>query len=92
MKKFLVVLLCGFGTIGLANAVSTGQSASMPAANPACKVGVEHMKASHEQLRIALDGNNPDPAQIGSLVIANHKYMKDFIAKNPECRHPRYMP
>ena len=88
MKKFIMIALFGMATIGLANAAESAPQmmGHGPMMNPACKPLMEHMKSSHPQLEAAIKANNAE--QVGKLVIANHKFMEAFVAKNPECKPP----
>jgi len=55
-----------------------------PMMNPACKPLMEHMMQSRPQVEAAIKANNAN--KVGKLIIADHKFMEEFAAKNPECK------
>lgn len=82
MKKIITLLL-----VGASLSVYADNTPPMPPKmDPKCKPAMEHMRASHKQIEELI--KKDDATAIGNIVIADHKYMKDFIAKNPECNPP----
>ncbi len=89
MKKLLSTLLI-VGASVAANAAQPQASQPMPMKmDPVCKPAFEHMRSSHMAIESAIKAN--DANKVGTLVIANYKYMQDFMAKNPQCK-PKHRP
>lgn len=91
MKKLLGILcLSGMMASAIAAETTAGQPPMpMPSMDPVCMQAMEHMRANHAQLESAIKAN--DANKVGTIVIANHKYMESFIAKNPQCK-PQHRP
>lgn len=91
MKKLLgIILTAGFIASATAAETAPGQPPMpMPSMDPVCMQAMEHMHANHAQLESAIKAN--DANKVGTIVIANHKYMESFIAKNPQCK-PHHRP
>lgn len=86
MKKLLITLI-GCAIVGIANADAPTNAPEAPMQmDPVCKQAFDHMRDSRPQIEAAIKAN--DAKKVGTLVIANHKYMEDFIAKNPQCKPP----
>ena len=65
---------------GIANASETRAMHKM---DPVCKPAWEHFKKNQPEIRKAIEAN--DANRVGTLVIADHNYMKNFLAKHPQC-------
>ncbi|MDD3267469.1 MAG: hypothetical protein PHC75_09870 [Burkholderiales bacterium] len=84
MKKLLIALM-GFAIVGIANADTPTEAPPMQM-DPVCKQAFEHMRDSRPKVEAAIKAN--DANKVGTLVIADHKYMEDFMSKNPQCKPP----
>lgn len=91
MKKLLSALLVIGASVGIANAAQPQASQPMPMMkmDPVCKTAFEHMRTNRHEVESAIKSN--DANKVGNLVIANYKYMQDFMAKNPQCK-PKHRP
>ncbi|MBP9742556.1 MAG: hypothetical protein KBD37_04275 [Burkholderiales bacterium] len=85
MKNLLLSALLGLSFVGSAIADNQMPDANMqPQMDPTCKPAMDHMQANHQKVMAAIKANNP--MEVGNLVIAGHKYMENFVAKNPQCK------
>lgn len=105
MKKLVLLsAMCGFAGMSFAAPVATSStSASQPVAavaqakstnptrmmevDPSCEPLFQHMKDNQKPVMEAIKAN--DANKVGTLVIANYKWMEDFNAKNPQCKPPK---
>lgn len=92
MNKFLLLSVVGLGLLNTAFADNTSMpNNEPPRMNPVCQPAFDYLKSTHPQLKSAIAAN--DANKVGTIVIANHKYMQSFIQQHPECKpHRRMMP
>lgn len=83
MKKLLLAII-SCGVLSVANA-DTPPPAPMQM-DPVCKEAFDHLQANRPKVEEAIKAN--DANKVGKLVIADNKYMTDFMKKNPQCKPP----
>lgn len=85
MKKTLLgILFSGIVFVAIANEEPQAQ----PKMDPVCKEAFQHLHENQSKLEAAIKAN--DAETVGTIVIADHKYMDDFIEKHPQCKPPHH--
>lgn len=104
MKKMVLIsAMFGFAGMSFAAPMVGSTNSSQPVSavaqakstNPtrmveidvSCEPLFQHMKDNQKPVMDAIKAN--DANKVGTLVIANYKWMEDFNAKNPQCKPPK---
>lgn len=77
---------CGVSLMaGIAHADNMNMNMGMGMSkDPVCKEAMERMHDCHTKVQAAIKAN--DAQKVGELIIANHNYMENFMAKHPQCK------